>query len=41
MLAATEEKLLNMKTGEERTVGIYLEPIVLRMDTIATAKFIG
>ena len=41
MLSATEEKLLNMKTGEEVTVGIYLEPIVLRMETIGAVKFIG
>lgn len=35
MLSASEEKLLNKKTGEERTVGIYLDPIVLRMETVA------
>ena len=41
MLAATEEKLVNMKTGAERTVGIYVESIVLRMETIASVKFVG
>ena len=27
--------------GAERTVGIYMESIVLRMDTIASVKFVG
>ena len=41
MLSATEEKLMNINTGEERTVDIYLDPIVLRMETIASVKFVG
>ena len=27
--------------GEERTVDIYLDPIVLRMETVASVKFVG
>ena len=41
MLHASEEKLQDTRTGEERTVGIYTDPIVLRMDTVAHVKFIG
>ena len=41
MLHASEEKLQDVRTGEERTVGIYTDPIVLRMDTVAHVKFIG
>ena len=33
--------VLSCVKGEERIVGIYLEPIILRMETIAHVKFIG